>query len=88
MLKYHIFSILHPTPSCFAIMIHFHLLLKKKGTTQNRKKIINHVVSQFHLRQLILFLLAPYFGNLNFGMITENIERCHTYHEVSRHLKD
>lgn len=34
-----------------------------------------------------MFLLAPHFGNLNFGMITENIERCHTYHEVSRHLK-
>lgn len=49
--------------------------------------MINRVVSQFHLRQLILFLLAPHFGNLNFGMITENIERCHTYHEVSRHLK-
>lgn len=34
-----------------------------------------------------MFLLAPHFGNLNFGMITENIERCHTYHEVSRNLK-
>lgn len=63
----------------FAIMIH---LSFKKYYTKS-KKIINHVVSQFHLRQLILFFLASHFGNLNFGMITENIERCHTYHELN-----
>lgn len=81
MLKYHIFIILHPTSS---------FLLSWFIFTFYKKKKVLHKVEKNNLPCCITipFKAANFvFSSLILAMLTENIERRHTYHELSRHLK-